>query len=626
MKKIKQRIKKKPLLVVINVFSILFTLSNICLIYSILKVSSIENFLRYSISGLLVLITFFFLIQTYKMIFKAKNFFIIIYAIFLLAVFAIESYGCGIINGLYNSIDNMYKDSYTYSTSLVVLKDSNLDKISDIKSLKIGMISDINSIDGYEIANTIISKNKLSSNNEIVEYDTVGEIIKALYDKEIGAALVTSTYVSMFVNNEEYENIGSETKKILTETKTVKKDLQSASIDVNSPFTILVMGIDSTVDDISKVTAFNSDSLTLITFNPKTNNATIVSIPRDTYATIACLKNQPKSKITHSGWYGESCVVESVSALTGINIDYYVKINFTGVVKLVDALNGVEVEVPYSFCEQNSNREWGKNTIYVEKGLQVLNGEQALALTRNRHPNYSCDAKWTNYTSSDLVRGQNQQLVINAILNKIAKTSNLNTVYSILNILGNNVDTNMTTDGILSYYNLVKKIALNTDGNVISFERLYLSTYGKYIYDALMKMPLSDQIYYEDSLNEIVKEMKVNLELEKPTIIKTFSFSINDKYTAPIIGKGTYNQTDIETVPSFKNKDVSVAQAWADSKGITINIEYKDVTEGTNGIVLSQSIPASYILSNITDSTVLNVTVANLIVQENNINTNEVLE
>ena len=78
------------------------------------------------------------------------------------------------------------------------------------------------------------------------------------------------------------------------------------------------------------------------------------------------------------------------SRLFDVNIDYYAKINFKGVVQLVDALGGIDVDVDYSICEQNSSRKWGKNTIYVEKGRQHLNGEQALAFARNRHkPNAS---------------------------------------------------------------------------------------------------------------------------------------------------------------------------------------------------------------------------------------------
>lgn len=617
MKKIKQRIRKKPLLIAVTIFYLLFVVSSACLIYSILKIANIENFVRYLVSILILLLLIFNTLQCYKMIFKGKNFFILLFCILLLGLFISESYACGIISGFYNSINSIYKDTYTYSTSLITLSDNNINDINDINSFKIGMINDTSSIDGYELANEIINNNNLKVSNEIVEYDSVGEVIQALYNEEIDAALVTSTYVSMFVNTDDYESIGNETKVIFTQTKTVKKDNESVTKNENDPFTVLVLGIDSTVDDISKVTAFNADSLMLITFNPETNNSTILSIPRDTYTTIACLSNKPKSKITHSGWYGESCVVESVEELTNIDIDYYVKINFKGVVNLVDALNGIEVNVPYSFCEQDSNREWGDNTIYVEEGLQVLNGEQALALTRNRHPNYSCGTKWSNYTSSDLVRGQNQQLVINAILNKIANISDLNTIYSILDIIGNNVDTNMNTDRILSYYDLVKNMALNSNGDIISFERLYLSTYNKYIYDALMKTSLSDQIYYVDSLNEIVSEMKVNLGLEDPTPIKTFSFSINNTYTVPVIGKGDYTQTDIATVPNFKNKTISEASIWANSIGISLNIEYEDVISGTDNVIMKQSIPASYLVSNISNNTVLTITVSNLILEGN---------
>ena len=174
----------------------------------------------------------------------------------------------------------------------------------------------------------------------------------------------------------------------------------------------------------------------LITFNPTTLNSTILSIPRDTYVPISCFSGKRKNKITHAAWYGEDCMINTIQDFTGITIDYYVKINFKGVVKLVDTLGGIEVDVPFSFCEQNSNREWGENTVYVEEGLQTLNGEQALALDRNRHPNPSmCSSKWTNYTSNDFIRGQNQQLVVKALLNKVKDIRSLDTVYELLDAL-----------------------------------------------------------------------------------------------------------------------------------------------------------------------------------------------
>lgn len=613
MSKISRRIKKKPILVFITVFSILFLISTICLIYSILKFSNIENMIRYLASIILGLLSIFCLLQTYKLIYKGKTFGILLYGIILVSLFILESYACGIASGLYSSISNFYKNSYTYSTSLITLKESNINDVKDLKKVKIGMINDSSSIDGYEIAIDIIEENKLKNNNEVVEYDSIGEVIKDLYDKKIDASLVTSTYPSMFQSNPEYANINNETKVILSKSKTVNKKNDTTIKDKNEPFSILILGIDSIESNIRKVTAFNADSLMLVTFNPNTYNTTIVSIPRDTYTPISCLKSKAKSKITHSGWYGASCVVETVEELMDIKIDYYIKINFKGVVNLVNAVDGIEIDVPYSFCEQNSERLWGEKTIYVEKGIQTLNGEQALAFARNRHPNPTyCSSKWTNYNSDDIVRGQNQQLLINSLINKIATTANLNKIYSILDILGDNMDTNMNTEDILSYYNLVKDIALNglSNKNIISFDRLYLSTYGKYIYDALMNASLSNQVYYIDSLNAIKKEMKINLGLEKANLIKSFTFSANKPYVEPKIGKGTYTQSDIITVPSFKGKDKVEAITWAKNNNIDVVIEYEDVIEGINDTVIKQSIPASYIVSNIKAGTKLTITLA----------------
>ena len=105
---------------------------------------------------------------------------------------------------------------------------------------------------------------------------------------------------------------------------------------------------------------------------------------RDTFVAISCYGGT-ESKINSSAYGGTSCVVKTIENLTDIKIDYYVKINFTGVVKLVDDLGGVEVDVPIKFCEQDSQRRKSEEyRICLDKGVQVLNGEQALALSRHR--------------------------------------------------------------------------------------------------------------------------------------------------------------------------------------------------------------------------------------------------
>lgn len=628
MEKFIKRIKKKKILISTIIFFLLFTFSTSCLIYSILRVANIENMLRYLVSIVLSLLIIYLFLQVLKVILKGKNPAIILLNIVFILLFTITSYACTTINGIYSSISKIYKEETTYEVSVISKSNSNINKITDINKNIIGIIKEDNKEVINELSNEIIKENNLNKDNEIKEYNSSSDIINALYSDEIDIALVESNYVSIFSTIDTYKNISTETKKIASKSKTSKKEDDKTSKGKDEPFTILLLGMDSTIKDISTVTSFNADSIMLITFNPKTYNATILSIPRDTYVPISCINGKPESKITHSGWNGESCVINTIENWMDIKIDYYIKVNFTALVSLVDSIGGIEVDVPYSFCEQNSNREWGQNTIYVKKGHQTLNGEQALALSRNRHPNPSqCSSEWTNYYSDDIIRGQNQQLVLNAVINKAIKSLSLDKIYSLLKIIDTNVDTNMQINEITNYYSTAKEIALNSNNDIINFERLQLSTYGKYLYDPLLNIAgISMQIYYKESFNEIVKEMKTNLGLIEPTLIKTFSFSIKSPYKEQIIGTGSFNQEDIKTVPNFVGKDVSIAQNWANENGISMIIEYEENNTIANNLVISQSINPTYRLDKIGSNQTFKLVVSNnsniyeknIITEENN--------
>ena len=222
------------------------------------------------------------------------------------------------------------------------------------------------------------------------------------------------------------------------------------------------MGIDSIVTDITNANS-NADSLMLLTFNPDTLNTTILSIPRDSYVPISCGYFNKTNKITHSGWFGEACVEETIENFTGIDIDYYCKVVFKGMFDLVDVLGGITVDVPFSFCEQNSERQWGKNAISLKLGVQELNGEEALALARNRHKNPSslCKSTWENWSSDDFVRGQNQQKILAAIIAKAKSIKDVNSIINILNATSKHMDTNISTTQILSLYDVVKNIIVS---------------------------------------------------------------------------------------------------------------------------------------------------------------------
>jgi LCP family protein required for cell wall assembly len=605
-----QKIRNTILLVLL-----LFSISSLYLIYNIYLLNGIEDFIRTGIIIFIGIIIIVFLVGAIKSIKSRKPKGIIIFIIAALLVGSLQFLGAIYINKAYTSISKMNKTEVTYSSSLIALADSNIDDVSDLKNKKIGIINDTSSIEGYVISQEIIKNEKINKDS-LKEYDDFLSMLNALYEEEIDALFISSSYVSMFSSIEHFSNIKSETKVILSKEKIMSKQINrnnNSSAKITEPFTMLVMGIDSTAEDIKSATSFNGDTLILITFNPKTLNATMMSIPRDTFVPIMCFRNHIQNKITHAAWYGESCMIDTIENFTGVNIDYYVKINFKGVVNLVDALDGVEVDVPFSFCEQNSNREWGKKAIYVKKGLQTINGEQALALSRNRHPNSVCGKGWTNYYSDDFVRGQNQQLVIKSLVNKLKEVRDINKVYEVLDLVEKSMDTNLTTNQILSFYNIGKKILENSkiEGDILNFQRLYLSTYGAYIYDEGMGRELSDQIYYKGSLNDVVDAMNINLGLKDPVIIKEFNFSINEPYEEQVIGKGPYKEAGVALVPNFTVNSKQYAINWGLKNNIPINFTTVESTsyKYVDGQITNQSIHAKSLVSLVSKSKGITLTI-----------------
>ena len=592
----KDKMLKKILLVI---SFILMTISTSYIVYAVSLLNGIENLIRILLTIIVILIWVLSVSVYIKSLKKNNSKFktifgvSLIYSILLLVV-------AFYISDTYNTLKNMTSNSTSYSTSIVSLKENKIDKISEINNGKIGMINDEDSIVGNEIPLEIIEENKLQ--NEIVEYDNFVELIDALLKEDVSYAFLPTNYDILFSNVEgkNFEKLKENTKIIYTKTKKIKNE-KTKNTAIKKPVTILLMGVDSELENIANA-SFNGDSLMLITFNPTTLSSTILSIPRDTYVPITCFAGNRKNKITHAAWYGEECMIDTIENFTGINIDYYVKINFKGVVKLVDTLGGIEVDVPYAFCEQNSNREWGKNTVYVEKGLQTLNGEQALAFARNRHPNPSyCSSKWTNYVSNDFIRGQHQQMVIKALLNQLKNIKSLTTVSELLDTISDSMETNMTTSEILSLYNIGKDILIKSSGenvaDLLSMQRLYLNGYDAYIYDQSMNLNLYNYVLYNESLNEVVNAMKVNLGLTEPEISKEFKFSIDKPYEENVVGKNTVGKVTVSKLPDFTGDTEAQAKATCNKLGISVNFKYVTSGNGTNNTVISQNYKAGYDLS-----------------------------
>lgn len=596
MKKILKKFKKldKKFKIMFYIVSILYIVSIVFISQSLLLLKNIETVLRIVFLIFIYLSYFIYLFISVLLLFSKRSKSYVGNSIFITIISIVFIVVSIYINKTYNIVDRMNKDVITYSSSLVVMKDTEFKNDSNFT---VGMISDENDIEGNILANKLIDKKKLDK-IDVKYYDNYLEMLGDLYSKSIDGILVSSGYVVSFSGYDNYNNIGSETKIVYTyKEKRKNVSLKSGSgKKLTEPFTILLLGVDSEVDGLKANQAFNGDTMMMITFNPTTLNTTVFSIPRDTYAPIAC-NGKKSNKINSSAAGGTTCVINTLKDLTGIDIDYYVKINFKGVVDLVEALDGIEVDVPVDFCEQDSNREFGDHEICLKKGVQTLNGEAALALSRHRH----------SLPLGDFQRVQHQQLVVEAMAKKVKNIRSVNKFYEVLDAISKNIETNVSTDEMLNLYNVGKKMLLENDAS-INIEKTYLTGY-----DLTMLIPGLGNVYtfqyYPESLNEIVKAMKINLGLEKPKMIKTFNFSANYTYEVPVIGKQYYSVKRNEALPSFVGSSISYLNTWANARGITVNTNY--VTEGMdgydenkNGIITSQSVSKGTLVSEVKSITV----------------------
>lgn len=587
--------KNKFWIYFLNALVLLNIAAGIYFIYSLLLLTGIETVIRTGVIVFSIVMMIVFIICMMNTIIKGKIKFYIIFIIFILISIGAQVFVAYNIDRVHGSLSNINKNTITYTTDLIVMKDSEFETIDDIDDTTIGIINKDKGLEDYTIGQEIIDENKLSDNNEIKEYEDYFEMLNDLYEGEIDGMFVSSNYSIMFGTYEKFANIKDEVKVITSKSKEFKKSSSSNNTVskniVKEPFTVLLMGVDSETEGLDKNAAFNGDSLMLITFNPNTLNATVLSIPRDTYVPIMCFKNQKKNKITHAAWYGVDCMQETIENFTGVDIDYYVKMNFKGVVSLVDALGGIDVNVPFKFCEQNSDRAWGNNTICLDTGEQHLDGEQALALARHRK----------TLALGDIQRGLNQQLVIEGVLKKLTSINSIDQVNQLLDTVSQNMDTNFTTEEILSFYNVAKDILLRsantTTEDLISMQKLYLDGYTQMIYDESFGMSLSDYIYYNSSLEAVVNAMKVNLGEKEEELQKTFNFSINEVYEQEIIGRGKKDSAStISTLPNFVGSSKSYTQSWCNARNITANFitvskgdaGYKDYYD--DGEVISQSV------------------------------------
>lgn len=323
------------------------------------------------------------------------------------------------LNKTFKFLDNIGDSGYNIENySVIVLKD----RYKDIKELEAKTISyykqENQSIDqALEKIEEIISPIREQTNN-------YQEMVDKLYNEETEAILIEESHRNMI----EEKNTDFKDKTEVIYRIEIKTEATNIVKNVNvkkEPFNIYISGIDTygAIDSVSR-----SDVNIVATINPKTHQVLLTSIPRDYYVDLA--DTDSKDKLTHAGIYGIDKSIKTIENLLDTEINYYVKVNFSSVQNIIDALGGVEVYSEYSFT--------GYEGTIFEQGYNKVNGFQALDFARTRK----------SVPGGDRTRGQNQQALISAMINKACSKEILTKYTSLLSSLEGTFQTNMSTEEI----------------------------------------------------------------------------------------------------------------------------------------------------------------------------------
>lgn len=302
-----------------------------------------------------------------------------------------------------------------------------------------------------------------------------------------------------------YIKAGSAMNEAYEEDEREKSELRDEIVDPKfDNVTILIMGIDQNEKRIDRYgDTSRTDALILASLNRDEKSVKLLSIPRDSYVYIPKVGYYDKINHAHA-FGGTQATIETVENLLDIPVDYYVKLNFHAFVDIIDAIGGIEVEVPYEFTESNSDDK--RDSIHLYPGLQTLNGEEALALARTRKKD------------SDIERGKRQMEIINAVINKATSVSSLFKYDDIIEAVGNNMTTNMTFDEMKSFFHYA------TEGTNLRVEKLTL--------EGENYQPGS--IYYwkldEVALEQTIHTLKRHLDL--PTYVDSELDQTDEIYSA----------------------------------------------------------------------------------------------
>ncbi len=256
-----------------------------------------------------------------------------------------------------------------------------------------------------------------------------------------------------------------------------------------------------------------TDTIMVVKYSPKTQQASMLSIPRDSFVGDSKDNASAWDKINSRYQIAPKETLDAVNKLTGLNVKYYITVDTKALRDLVDAIGGVYFDVPIKMDYDDSSQDL---YIHLEPGYQLLNGQQAEWVVRFRHNNNGTSYS-TEYGDNDLGRMKTQREFIKVVLNQLMKPSNLTKINQLLTIAKEEVETNLSWDIIKKY--IPALFEFNSD----NLRTEQLPGTPKYLNE--LSFFLADEAKSKEVVNELfLKDPEENIE------------------------NGIGNETDIETV------------------------------------------------------------------------------
>lgn len=458
--------------IVYKIISILLALSSICFLGLLFYLNLLPA--KYSMIITIIVLIFsglnIFLVNSKHLKKKIKKTLSAFMVVGIIAMTCANFYIGKTLGVLLNNGDTKYKLEHY---SVIVLKDSDYKKLNDIKNEEVGYFK--NSTGAKEANKKLQEDIKV----KFKSYDTSDSLVTDLLDSKVNVIVIEDSIKNIM--EEEIANFEKDTKVI--HTFTIKTKVETTLKEVNvtiEPFAVYISGID-TYGQISSVS--RSDVNMVMVVNPETHQILLISIPRDYYVQLHGTTGT-KDKLTHAGIYGIDMSVQTIEDLLELDINYYVKVNFTSVIDIVDALGGLEVYSEYTFTSYSGYR--------FKKGMNSVNGEQALDFARTRKA----------FKEGDRQRGKNQQALIKAMIDKVIDKSIITKYSSLLDAVNGKYQTNMSVKSLTS---LVKAQLKDMSGwNIHSY-----SLTGKdatdytYTYNQLLYVMKPDQESVDEAISLI---------------------------------------------------------------------------------------------------------------------------